>query len=230
MGAPAISILVRLGFLFVTLLPSRADALRWTVHPILRDGTNVSVRPHDIAFGNGRFVGIDSRNTFLAQESDPHLWTNGAALPEVDLHNVVFGNGAFVAAGQDTRAQTGLLVTSTNGVNWSRRVFEAVPRMAAVAFGNGRFVAVGSDLAAISTNGIDWSIQTNVVHSPLYQRWIGFANGEFFASVPAGFPAAHPCSKLATSRDGSSWELHESSAVSSPVGWLTDGTHTYFLA
>ena len=188
----------------------------------------MSARPYDVAFGNGTFVGIDSRNTFLAQESDPRLWRNGAAIPDVDLHNIVFGDGLFVAAGQDTKAQTGVLVTSTDGANWSRHAFETVSRMAAVAFGNGRFVAVGSDLAAISTNGIDWSIQTNVVHSPRYQRWIDFANGEFFVSVPTDFPAAHPCSNLATSRDGTSWELHES-FCGEFIGRLAYGRNAYVL-
>lgn len=204
-----------------------AEALRWTVHPILQDGTNVSARPYDLAFGNGRFVGIDSRNTFIAREAEPHVWTRGTTIADADLHKIIFGNGLFVAAGQDTKSQTGLLVTSTDGAEWSRHAFEGAPRMV-VAHGNGRFVAVGEDLVAISTNGVEWSVRTNVVQAPLYLRWIDFANGEFFAAVQTGFPAAHPCSKLATSRDGVNWELHEA-FCGEFVGEMAYGRNAYVL-
>jgi hypothetical protein len=51
---------------------------------------------------------------------------------------VTYGNGLFVAVGED-----GAILTSPDGVNWTRRTSGTRNGLESVTYGNGLFVAVG---------------------------------------------------------------------------------------
>ena len=51
---------------------------------------------------------------------------------------MTYGNGRFVAVGED-----GTILTSPDGVSWTRRTSGTSNRLEGVAYGNGLFVAVG---------------------------------------------------------------------------------------
>jgi hypothetical protein len=55
-----------------------------------------------------------------------------------DLHGVTYGNGRFVAVGSG-----GTILTSPDGVKWTRRTSGTNNLLYGVTYGNGLFVAVG---------------------------------------------------------------------------------------
>jgi photosystem II stability/assembly factor-like uncharacterized protein len=59
---------------------------------------------------------------------------------------VTYGNGTFVAVGRN-----GTILTSRDGVNWTRRTSPTRDWLNSVTYGNGRFVAVG-DYGTILTS------------------------------------------------------------------------------
>jgi hypothetical protein len=54
------------------------------------------------------------------------------------LYDVTYGNGLFVAVGED-----GIILTSPDGVNWTRQIPPTGNWLYGVTYGNGTFVAVG---------------------------------------------------------------------------------------
>jgi hypothetical protein len=110
------------------------------------------------------------------------------------FHGVAFGNGACVAVGTGTNDATspGVILTSTDGVEW----IEATNLSAtAIIYGAGRFVAVGPGPSLVSTNGREWTAGTATVPGNL-----AYGNGLFLA---AGFFGVNP--PVLTSVDGLNW-------------------------
>src|SRR5262245_58165711 len=87
---------------FMAGMSSRA-ALRWSLHPVPRDGTNRVATLIGVAFGNGKFLAIaDSGEIYSAPAEDPQTWTRGGGIPDVDLRTMIFADGRFAAVGLDT--------------------------------------------------------------------------------------------------------------------------------
>src|SRR5688572_31304063 len=102
MNSPTFKALVRLAAVGVALLQTAQGALEWTLHSIPRDGTNDFAWGWSAAFGNGKFVAIDSSGqTYSAPGREPERWTRGERIRDVDLSTIIFGAGKFVAVGLD---------------------------------------------------------------------------------------------------------------------------------
>ncbi len=69
-----------------------------------------------------------------------------------DLYGVTYGNGTVVAVGHG-----GAIITSTDGIVWSKRVSGTDKALFGVTFGNGVFVAVGEDGVLTSPDGVNWT-------------------------------------------------------------------------
>ncbi len=65
-----------------------------------------------------------------------------------DLNGVTYGNGLLVAVGKD-----GIILTSPDGVTWTRRASPTSNPLYDVAYGNGLFVAVGRDVGSYGDYG-----------------------------------------------------------------------------
>lgn len=111
-------------------------------------------------------------------------WTEVTNPAASSLNAVAFGNGFFVAVGEG-----GVIVTSSDGVNWVPRVSGTTDRLPAIAFGGGRFVATRKNRespALTSTDGITWSPVTvsaadgNPTTCAAYDA-IAFGDGRFIA-------------------------------------------------
>jgi len=117
-----------------------------------------------IAYGNGKFVAGDSNDSNkIAYSSD-----NGATWTIVDISDITdspyyyiksiaYGNGKFVANfGYN-------MVTSTDGVTWTR-AGNIGSSFDAIIYANNKFVAVGDSGSIVtSTDGITWTwVTTNV--------------------------------------------------------------------
>lgn len=117
----------------------------------------------------------------------------------VFIYPIVYANGLFIA--YDNKWQyNGNVVTSTDGINWSR-----YPRPVAnkniyaesITYGQGLYVMVGfSGIIETSTNGQTWTSRTSGSTSQFYS--ITYGNGLFVACGAAGL--------LKSSTDGITWD------------------------
>jgi hypothetical protein len=196
---------------FILVLSSEG-ALQWTVHRIPREGTNAVVGLYTVAFGNGKFLAATtSGEIYSAPAEDPHAWTRGERIPDVDLHAMIYAAGKFATVGMDLKTANAVFLSSSDGMNWSRQRLESSQLLHDVAYGNGRFVVIGQDIVGRSTDGVDWVIDTKFVRNPivLFQS-LDFVNGEFIATFEEAPSEPMPMwpRKLAISADGINWQEH----------------------
>jgi len=91
------------------------------------------------------------------------------------LSAVTYGNGLFVAVGGD-----GTILTSPDGVAWTRQNSDTTSWLSAVTYGNGLFVAVGGDGTILtSPDGVAWTRQNSDTTSWLSA--VTYGNGLFVA-------------------------------------------------
>jgi len=193
---------------------------------ISSDGTNwtktISGTSNDfksVAYGNDQFIAVESRFTDACVNSrDGTNWTTlKLVLPPYTRFPYTIGYGA----GQFILLWNALILTSTNGTNWTD-TFSAngASAYSDVAFGNGRFVAVGSEAdiggggnVATSTDAITWSpVHVGTDHL-LYS--IAFGDGRF---VTVGGADGMVGGLILSSSDGADWTPHPPGTP----GWLED--------
>jgi hypothetical protein len=110
-----------------------------------------------IAFGNGRFVAGGIGGIYLSD--DLQTWTRVAS-SNVNWYGMAYGNGMFVAAGVTQFGQVAPhVMRSFDGTNWEPSTESR--EFSDLAFGRGTFVGATGDGVVISTNGLDWLLQTN---------------------------------------------------------------------
>lgn len=120
---------------------------------------------YDIAYGDGVYVAVGSDGTILSS-TDLHKWDNRSANIEYrggssnspnDICSIAYGNGIFVAIIEGTLDNP--ILTSPDGINWTRRTVWNNRDLCSVTYGNGKFIAVGlQDIIMESIDGINWSI------------------------------------------------------------------------
>jgi hypothetical protein len=147
---------------------------------------NQTVSLRGLAYQDGRFVGVGASSNIVVS-SDGASWflvSNGLTNNWDYLLGVSQGAGQFVAVG----GSTGPILSSPDGLHWTRRHTLRNGEFWAVTYGGGRFVAVGYGapgpaISATSSNGIDW--ETFVLPLNTTPRNVAYGNGVF---VAAGAP------------------------------------------
>jgi len=115
---------------------------------------------------------------------------------------VTYGSGIFVVVGQ-----SGLILTSPDGFNWTQRSSGTATWLSDVAFANNTFVSVGqTGVVLTSTDGFTWTPHTSGTSADFNR--IRFINGQFIA---VGDEDA-----IATSPDGITWTI-QNSGLPTPV-------------
>jgi Ig-like domain-containing protein len=120
------------------------------------------------------------------------VWHWREPLPQGNtLEEAAFGNGLFVAVGQH-----GTILTSTEGINWTRRDSGTTERFTGVNFVNGRFIALGEHGAInTSSDGVTWTPRNSDTVVEL--RDVAYGNGQFVAVGVNSF--------VVRSSDGINW-------------------------
>lgn len=120
-------------------------------------------------------------------------WNYIAPLPtNKTLQSVVYGNGLYVAVGDYET-----IVTSNDGVVWTKRVSSSYTTYYGVTYNNGTFVVVGtSGNIMTSTDGVNWTSRSSGQTSTIYS--VTYGNGKFVAAGANGM--------ILTSTDGSNWD------------------------
>jgi hypothetical protein len=108
---------------------------------------------------------------------------------ENDLFAIAQGGGRYVTVGNK-----GIILVSTNGVQWSLALGESDTRLDTVAYGHGVFVAGGwsndwtrTSFVLVSSNGVDW-MQSNLVSDRAVMS-VAFGNGRFVAHFSENTPS-----------------------------------------
>ena len=155
-----------------------------------------------VAGGNGTILtssGVDLGTVWLPQISGVTNFLSGAAA----------WPGGFVAVGTG-----GVILTSPNGINWTRRNSGVQSWIYAVRYAGGRLVAVGEDgVILTSTDGDEWQLRNSGTSEWLND--VTLANGIWYITGGDGM--------LVTSSDGINWRAERSITSKSLYGAATDG-------
>jgi hypothetical protein len=170
-----------------------------------------------LAFGAGKFamVGGENGRPFARNSTTGQTWQLVFADPlSGNLQNLAFSDGEFLACGRD-----GLVVTSSNGDNWSRRPTGRTYLLTDITKGNGRYVAVGRvgpfvspAVIITSDTGSDWTDRIVPITDQFDQLIsVAFGNNVFVANGTSG--------GLVTSPDGITW-TKQTALVFGPIEFM----------
>jgi hypothetical protein len=163
---------------------------------------NTTVDLKDIALGGGRLVAV-GHNYNTIYSDDGVNWVE-IPLYYTRLNGVIHEGASFIAAGSDwdfdVSAFKGTIVTSPDGILWTRRYFDG-EYLNDIAFGGGTYVAVGDNGTIIrSVNGTDWGPVASGSTTNL--TGVSYGDGTF---VAVGAPMGGGPAVVLTSSDGLSW-------------------------
>ena len=120
-----------------------------------------------------------------------------------NFSTVAYGGGKFVAAGYDT---SGVIVSSEDGISWTRRTYGSTQAITAITYGDGKFVGVGANgTIAISTNGENWSSFSISNTTSLNLNGIAHGNGLFVTVGRYPVSGGNYRATIYTSPDAVNW-------------------------
>ena len=137
-----------------SLVVTSSDGFTWTNRQV---GGNWHL--YGISYGNGRFVAVGST---LATSLDGEHWDFQPFPGTNFVTDVVFGNGIFVGVGVSSLGDTGVVQTSTNGLDWSAPILLPGTPLGLVRFAHGRFVAAGNGQFLSSPDGVNWTVHQKI--------------------------------------------------------------------
>jgi hypothetical protein len=174
----------------------------------------------NISYGNNMYIALTGTSTIL-YSLDNITW-NVAFSANIIINSIVFLNNLFIAVGQPNNYTTtmasvtssNLIITSSNGIDWTYRSSPAIFALSAVAYGNNTFVIVGTtqkgsnnpNYLLTSTNGVTWTLRYGAAENPW--KDITYGNGKFIAVCEGGTWGVGPQGKTMISTDnGVNWSL-----------------------
>lgn len=183
------------------------DGIQWSAQV-----TGILSALNGVGHGNGLIVAVgDYRSIITTRNAIPSgldTWTLNS--PQIDgvpgVNGLLFANNVHVAVGD-----TGLVLTSTDGLNWTQQTTGTTEDLKSIAYGNGRFVVVGGNAVLTSTNGVNWTQQTAITQQTWHEQlnYVTFGAGRFVAVGDGGL--------ITSSSDGVNWIL-SNGFVGAPIG------------
>ena len=122
------------------------------------------------------------------------------------LLSVAYGNNTFVAV-----SDNGTILTSSDGIAWSKRTSHTARALNSVTYGGGIFVAVGNyNTVVTSPDGITWTTRDPGIppHPPVPPQTVGDPRTVTLTGVSYGngtFVAVGTYEIIITSTDGATW-------------------------
>ena len=118
---------------------------------------------------------------------------------------VTYGNGLFVAAGLG-----GAIITSPDGITWTRQTNSQIWNILDITYGNGIFVAIGGTTSNIltSSDGIAWTQRTTPTVASA--SWYSVTYGKNLFVVVNGSNTGNASGRVMTSPDGITWTTRTS--------------------
>jgi hypothetical protein len=159
---------------------SSPDSLVWTDRSLAGNFDDLRLLAH----GAGRFIALPSNRERVYHSDDGVTWQVAEGVPVAGVNAVGFINGKFIAVGDG-----GLVLSSPDGLAWTRHPFDAADDLLSVCHGKGRYVAGALDHTATSDDGITWQWHP-IEQAP---RGISYRDGWFMSD------------DFRVSRDGVTW-------------------------
>lgn len=117
---------------------------------------------------------------------DAITWTDCVLPEKTFVRAIAFGRGQLVAVGGSYFDVPASIITSPDGVHWTRRRIPMASPLYGVAFGNNVFVTVGEGGAIFtSLNGATWTRRRSACTDVLLAT-VTFGNGRFVAGGESG--------------------------------------------
>jgi hypothetical protein len=111
--------------------------------------------------------------TVISTDNDAAIWATGRAYDANNpaLHAVTLVGSTFWAAGDiDTATSEGTILSSTDGITWTKRTSHAPENLLGITHGNSRYVAVGENGAiTTSSDGSGWTLRNSQTTENLLQ-------------------------------------------------------------
>lgn len=184
-------------------ISTSADAITWTARTalVVAAGSHLTSVAYN---GSNLYVAVAEYNTSyeIFTTSDPTTaWTvrtTPSSLSTAGFYGVTYGNGIFVAVGTN-----GALITSTDGITWTRRSASSFSALNGVVFANNTFVYAGSGEIGVSSNGKAWrnSSWTFGLKKEYQVNTVKYTNGLFLIG---GYPY-NTTVTISYSSDGIKW-------------------------
>ena len=176
------------------------DGITWNT---TSDGIPTGEDWKSIAYGNGKYVAISSRNKII-YSTDGITW-NEATHPVVNegFKSIAWGNNKFVIVCGGFDAYSSKSLYSSDGITWNTTSISS-GQWNAVTYGDSGFVAIeilGENHSAVSVDGIHWN--TYSIGSSYSVKWqsLAYGNGKYVAvSIDQSTSAAY-------SYDGKKWNI-----------------------
>jgi photosystem II stability/assembly factor-like uncharacterized protein len=151
-----------------------------------------------IVFASNVLVRLDGGR--LQTSFDSLHWTNHSVCFRTFFRDLTCANGLLVAVGGSYFGEPGVIVTSRDGVAWTRRNHDNKLNLYGVASGLDLFVAVGERGVIFSSkDGIRWRQNPSGTSGLLAS--VAFGNGTFVAGGETGL--------ILTSTNGTLWTTHK---------------------
>jgi subtilisin family serine protease len=197
-----------------TILRS-SDGSSWTTAD---SGTGLALRA--VASSGNRYIAVggDHLQGMILESPDGVTWTDRtpAGLEHI-LYGVIWDGGRFVAVGGHWRTDTGIALSSVDGVFWSNHALNDQPSLHAIARNGNTLVAVGGDwidpVILRNTGNFTWSAISFPGEETLYS--VAFGNSLWLATGERG--------ALLSSADGTDWTLLSSGTDFALRGAVWDG-------
>ena len=178
------------------------DGLNWVSR-----SSPVNALFRGVAYGNGIYVACGDDGA-IVRSTDGITWSSVTSGVTDSLQGVGYG-AEFISTGDTNNPSApsplfvacganGTILTSTNGVAWTKRTSGTSVYLSDVTYGNGYYVAVGNTRTLRSADGITWSLSSNSTY--LYR--VAYCAGAFRAAGKNGV--------IWTSADGLNWETETS--------------------
>ena len=158
---------------------------------------------NSVAYGNGRFVAVNSANGNVAVSLDGEVWditaTSSGASTEI-----IFGRGQFYAI----RSGSNVIQSSPDGEDWNDETLSGTRTWSSVAWGRGIFVAVASDsdTGSYSIDGENWSdVNLGSIDGSSVSGYQKIRYGQGLFMVTAYQAGVQDYSWVVTSEDGLNW-------------------------
>lgn len=143
---------------------------------------NINLLPASITLSAGESISIStSTSTYF---KDPISVSNTNYI----LYGANYVNGNYVVLGQDTSTGYGLVLTSTDGINWTQRTFNYYVLNQDITYGNGYYVICNQSSSGkihYSTDLVTWTEVS--LPSPYAMYSIEFGNNRFVVGGSSGF-------------------------------------------
>lgn len=176
--------------------PNNGDS--WTVvHSRVTDSPDI----FKVAFGDGKFVGVDEEGGVWISADGSKDWTKYNS--GIKFRCITFANGYFMAG----NASGGIIRSATGNAGSWESVGSLGTAVRDIDYGNGKWLAVGRNIATSSnTNGSGWTIRIRL------ETDYNFVDQLFSgcASAPNTFVAVGEHGLMLNSADGITWRNGDS--------------------